>query len=187
MYSTSDIKRGLKFEVDGQPFEVIEFLHVKPGKGQAFVRTKVRNLLSGAMLDKTFKTGENLAPADMAQNSGQFLYMEGDDWVFMDNESYEQHSLAEKILGDGVLYLQEGDEVSLLYYKGEVVSVTPPNFVELEIIETDPELKGATVSSSPKPAKLSTGVTVNVPPFLNIGDRVKVDTRTGAYIERVKG
>lgn len=171
--------------MEGAPFEIIEFLHVNPGKGQAFVRTKVRNLLTAAVLDKTFKSGEKMRPADLNHTSGQYLYREGENFVVMDNESYDQHSLGLDIVGDAALYLRENDEVSLLYYKGEVVSLTPPNFAELEVVDTEPEMKGATVSGGPKPATLSTGASINVPQFVAIGDRVKVDTRTGTYIERV--
>lgn len=187
MYNTSDIRRGLKIEIDGQPFEIIEFLHVKPGKGQAFIRTKIRNLLTGAVLDKTFKSGEKLEPADLSTREGQFLYREGDAFVVMDNETYEQHSLSAELVGEAAQYLQENDQVTLLYYKGRVVSLTPPTFVELEVVDTEPELKGATVSGGPKPATLSTGVTLNVPRFIAVGDRIRVDTRTGTYIERVSG
>ncbi len=187
MYSTSDIKKGLKIELDGQPFEIIEFLHVKPGKGQAFVRTKVRNLMSGAVLDKTFKTGEKIKQPDLTNRNAQFLYIDGEHFVFMDQESYDQVSLDAETVGDAKLYLQDNDEVQLLAFNGEVVSLSIPNHVVLQVVQTDPGEKGNTVSGGTKPATLVTGLVVNVPLFINIDDKLKVDTRTGDYLERVTG
>lgn len=186
MYDTSDIKKGLKVTLDGQPYTVVEFQFVKPGKGQAFTRTKLKNLLTGSVLEKTFKTNEKLEPADVEEKTMQYLYPEGDAWVFMDTTSYEQMQLHEEQIGDNKNYLLDGSQVSVLLWKGRPVGITPPTFVELEVTETEPGFKGDTSSNVQKPATMETGLVVNVPLFIERGERLKIDTRTGDYVERVK-
>ncbi len=186
MYDTSDIRKNLKVVMDGYPYVVIDHQFVKPGKGQAFVRTKLRNMITGAVLEKTFKSGEKLEKADMEERQMQYLYPEGDAWVFMDTGSYEQINLDGKLLGDTPDYLQDGMMVDVLLWSGRPIGVTPPTFVELEVVETEPGFKGDTTSNVGKPATLSTGKVISVPLFVNQGDLLKIDTRTGEYVERVK-
>ncbi len=186
MYDTSDIRKNLKIILDGNPFTVVDFQFVKPGKGQAFTRTKLKNMISGAVLERTFKTGEKLEKADLEERQQQFLYPEGDRYVFMDTQSYEQLYLSAEQLGDGRLYLQDGMMVDVLFWNERPIGVTPPTFVELKVMETEPGFKGDTSTNTLKAAKCDTGVTVMVPLFVNEGDVLKVDTRTGEYVSRVK-
>lgn len=185
-YETSDIKKGLKIQMDGVPFSVVEFLFVKPGKGTAFTRTKLKNLMTGAVLDRTFRTGEKLERADIAERQMQFLYMEGDAAVLMDTENYEQLQINEDLLGDTKFYLIDGLMVDVLFFGEKPIGITPPTFIELEVITTEPGFKGDTSSNTTKPAQLTTGLEVQVPLFVDQGDWLKVDTRTNAYVERVK-
>lgn len=186
MYETSDIRKGLRFEMDGDPYIVLEFQFVKPGKGTAFTRTKIRNLISGAVLDHTYKSGEKLKPADTEDREMQFLYSDG-DFHFMDNNNYEQVSLESNVVGEAVNYLTENMMIEVSFFKGRSIGLSLPNFVVLEVIETAPGEKGNTVTGASKPAVVSTGYSVNVPLFVNEGDQLRVDTRTGEYVERVKG
>ncbi len=186
MYETSDIRKGLRFEMDGDPYIVLEFQFVKPGKGTAFTRTKIRNLISGAVLDHTYKSGEKLKPADTEDREMQFLYSDG-DFHFMDNNNYEQVSLESDVVGEAVNYLTENMMIEVSFFKGRSIGLSLPNFVVLEVIETAPGEKGNTVTGASKPAVVSTGYSVNVPLFVNEGDQLRVDTRTGEYVERVKG
>ena len=186
MYETSDIRKGLRFEMDGDPYIVLEFQFVKPGKGTAFTRTKIRNLISGAVLDHTYKSGEKLKPADIEDREMQFLYSDG-DFHFMDNNNYEQVSLESSVVGEAVNYLTENMMIEVSFFKGRSIGLSLPNFVVLEVIETAPGEKGNTVTGASKPAVVSTGYSVNVPLFVNEGDQLRVDTRTGEYVERVKG
>jgi elongation factor P len=186
MYDTSDIRKNLKIVMDGQPFNVVEFQFVKPGKGQAFTRTKLKNMISGAVLEKTFKTGEKLQKAELEERQMQYLYPDGDSYVFMDTGNYEQLHMTEEQLGDTPSYLQDNMMVDVLFWEERPIGVTPPTFVELEVVETEPGFKGDTSSNTTKPATLSTGTVVNVPLFVNQGDLLKIDTRTGSYVERVK-
>lgn len=186
MYDTSDIRKGLKINIDGVPFVVVDFQFVKPGKGQAFTRTKIRNMMTGAVVDRTYKSGEKLAPADMDERQMQFLYPEGDRFVFMDTSSYDQIHLTGEQLGDNRFYLIDGLMVDVLLFENRPIGVTPPIFVELKVVETEPGFKGDTSSNTTKPAKMETGLTVNVPLFVNEGEHLKIDTRTGEYVERVK-
>ena len=186
MYDTSDIRKNLKIVMDGAPYAVIDHQFVKPGKGQAFTRTKLKNMITGAVLEKTFKSGEKLEKADMEERQMQYLYPEGDAWVFMDTSSYEQIHLRSDLLGDTPDYLQDGMMVDVLFWSNRPIGVTPPTFVELEVVETEPGFKGHTPSNAGSPATLSTGKIVSVPLFVNQGDVLKVDTRTGEYVERVK-
>jgi len=186
VYETSDIRKGLRFEVDGDPFVVVEFQFVKPGKGTAFTRTKIRNMITGAVLDRTYKSGEKLKPADTEDRQMQFLYNDG-DFHFMDNSNYEQVSLDSSAVGDAVNYLTENMMIEVGFFKGRSIGLSLPNFVVLEVTETAPGEKGNTVTGASKPAVVSTGYSVNVPLFVNEGDQLRIDTRTGEYVERVKG
>ncbi len=186
MYSTADFKKGLKIEIDGAPYTIVEFLHVKPGKGGAFVRTKIKNLMTGKVLDQTFRSGEKLKRPDLAEREMQFLYREGDSFYMMDNETFEQLALTSEQLGDSVLYLIENLNLKVLFFNQQPVAVEIPNFVELTVAQAEPGVKGDTASGGTKPATLESGAVIQVPLFINEGDQVKVDTRTGTYIERVK-
>lgn len=184
MYSTSDFKNGLKILMDSVPYEITYFQHVKPGKGGAFVRTKLRNLKNQSVLEKTFRAGEKVGKPDISESEMQFLYSD-DSFHFMNNQTYEQLAIEASVLGDAKNYLAENMEVRVLLFNGEVISVDLPASVELEITECDPGLKGDTVSGATKPATLATGAVIQVPLFINVNDKVRVDTRSGEYIERV--
>ena len=185
MYETSDIRKGLRFEMDGDPFVIVEFQFVKPGKGTAFTRTKIRNMISGAVLDRTYKSGEKLKPADTEDREMQYLYNDG-DFHFMDNNNYEQVILDSNAVGDAANYLTENMLIEVGFFKGRSIGISLPNFVVLEVTETAPGEKGNTVTGASKPAVVSTGYSVNVPLFVNEGDQLRIDTRTGEYAERVK-
>jgi elongation factor P len=186
MISVNDFRTGLTIELDGQLFTVVEFMHVKPGKGAAFVRSKLKNLRTGFTVERTFNAGEKVMPARIETKEMQFLYKSDQDYVFMDNNTYEQLMLNEEKLGEGVKYLKENMTVMVQMYNNESIGVSLPNTVELEVIETDPGFKGDTATGGTKPAKLETGVVLNVPLFINIGDILQVDTRTGEYLRRSK-
>jgi len=186
MYSTSDFKKGLKIELEGAPYVIVDFQHVKPGKGGAFVRTKLKNLLSGRVLDQTFRSGERVKRPDLLEREMQYLYREGDRFCMMDNETYEQFMLTAEQVGDALLYLIENLEVKVLFFNQQPVALEVPTFVELAVTRAEPGLRGDTATGGTKPATLESGLTIQVPLFINEGDRVKVDTRTGSYIERVK-
>jgi elongation factor P len=183
--TTNDLKNGITLELDNGLFQVIEFQHVKPGKGGAFVRTKLRNLRTGNVFDRTFNAGVRVEQAIVEKRDMQFLYRDGDDYVFMDTESYDQLHVAPAVLGDAADYLVESATAIIAMHQGEIIGVEIPASVELTITETEPGVQGDRVSGARKPATLETGKVVQVPLFLNIGDRVKVDTRTGEYITRV--
>ena len=187
MADTSDIKKGFKMLIAGVPFAVVDHQFVKPGKGQAFIRTRIKNMMTGAVIDRTFKSGEKLEKADTEERTMQYLYPEGDTRVFMDTQSYEQISLSNEQLGENVYYLLDGTEVDIMLFEGRPIGVTPPTFVELVVSETEPGFKGDSSGNITKPAICETGLQVNVPLFVNTGDKLKVDTRTGDYVERVKG
>jgi len=184
--STSQFRNGLKIELDGEPFVMVEFQHVKPGKGGAFVRTKLKNLRSGNVLEKTFRAGERVDTPNLEEREMQYLYQSGDGYCFMDTSTYEQVFLTEPQVGDARNFLQESVTAVVLFHNGVAVGVTLPIFVEIAIAQTEPGVRGDTASGGTKPATLATGAVVQVPFFLNVGDVVKVDTRTGEYIERVK-
>lgn len=185
-YSTSEFRSGLKVLIDGDPCSIIENEFVKPGKGQAFNRVKIRNLKTGRVLDKTFKSGESLEVADVIDIDMQFLYSDGEFWHFMVPDTFEQHAADANAVGESHLWLKAQDSCQVTLYNGSPIGVTPPNFVELEITETDPGLKGDTAQGGTKPATLETGAMLKVPLFLEIGEAVRVDTRTGEYMSRVK-
>ena len=184
MISTNDFKTGVSIELDNDAYVVVDFQHVKPGKGSAFVRTKLKNVRTGAVLEKTFNAGEKFEKAHLERREMQYLYHDGDAYIFMDNESFEQVPLSEAQLGDGTKYLKEQMNVLALYYQGNVIGVDLPAQVELAVTDTEPGIKGDTASGGSKPATLETGTTVRVPFFINIGDRIRVNTKTGDYIER---
>ena len=183
--TTNDLKNGITLELDNGLFQVVEFQHVKPGKGGAFVRTKLRNLKNGNVFDRTFNAGIRVEQALLEKKDMQFLYRDGDDYVFMDLESYEQQNVPPVALGDAADYMVENSVAIIAFYNNEIVTVEIPASVELAITETEPGIQGDRVSGARKPATLETGKVVQVPLFINIGDRVKVDTRTGDYITRV--
>lgn len=186
MYETSDIRKGLKIQVDGNPYIVIDFQFVKPGKGRAFTRTRIRNLLTGAVLDRTFFTGEKFESADVEEKSMQFSYADGDTYHFMDTTTFEDVGIHVEQLGEAKDYLIDNLVCSILFYNGRAVGVTPPNFVELRVAETEPGIRGDTASNVTKAAKMQTGAVFQVPLFVNTGDVIRVDTRTGEYLERVR-
>ena len=177
MISAGDFRNGVTFEMDGNVVQIIEFQHVKPGKGAAFVRTKIRNVISGAVTEK-FPT------AFVERKDMQYLYQDGDLYYFMDNETYENIPISADTLGDNFKFVKENMDCKVLSYKGNVFGVEPPFFVELEVVETDPGFKGDTATNATKPAKLETGAEIKVPLFIEEGDHIKVDTRTGEYMER---
>ncbi len=185
-YSTNEFRSGLKVMLDGDPCSILDNEFVKPGKGQAFNRVKLRNLKTGRVLEKTFKSGESIEGADVLDMDMQYLYEDGDFWYFMEPDTFEQHQATETAVGDAKLWLKEQDTCMVTLYNGSPLSVTPPTHVELEIVETDPGLRGDTAQGGSKPARLVTGATVKVPLFLDQGDVIKVDTRTAEYQGRVK-
>ncbi len=185
-YNTSEFRSGLKIMLDGDPCSIIENEFVKPGKGQAFSRVKIRNLKNGRVLDKTFKSGETLEAADVIDIEMQYLYNDGEFFHFMVPENYEQHAAEANAVGDTHLWLKAQDMYEVTLYNGSPIGVAPPNFVELEVTETDPGLKGDTAQGGTKPATLETGAVVKVPLFIEIGEVLRVDTRSGNYMSRVK-
>ena len=185
MLESGDLRKGLKIEIDNEPFVIVEFQHVKPGKGGAFVRTKLKSLLTGNVLDKTFRSGEKVGKPQLEEKEMQYLYSSDNQYHFMDTKTYDQLFLTEEQLGTSKNYLQENVVVKVLFYNGQPIGVYVPIFVNLRITETDPGVRGDTATGGTKPAILDTGATVQVPLFLNVGDTIKVDTRTGEYIERV--
>ena len=180
-----DLRNGTTFELDNQVFRVVEFQHVKPGKGAAFVRTKIKNVITGAVLERTFNPSEKLQGAEIEKREMQYLYADGDLYYFMDNETYEQMPLNKEQIGDSLKYIKENMNVKVLSYKGTVFGVEPPTFVELEVTYTEPGIKGSTATGTTKPATVETGATFQVPIFVEIGDKIRIDTRTGSYMERV--
>jgi elongation factor P len=185
-YSTSEFKAGLKVMLDNDPCAIIENEFVKPGKGQAFNRVKIRNLKSGRVIERTFKSGESLEGADVVEMEMQYLYNDGEFRHFMNNESFEQYQCDEKIVGDAGKWLKDQDSCTVMLWNDAPIGVTPANFVELQIVETDPGVRGDTSGGGGKPAKLETGAVVRVPLFVQTDEMIKVDTRTGEYISRVK-
>ena len=185
-YNTSDFKGGLKILLNGEPHTIIENEFVKPGKGQAFNRTKLKNLISGKLIDKTFKSGESVAAADVIELKMSYLYTDGQQWHFMDNENYEQYAAPRSAVEQAAPWIKEQDLCEITLYNKQPILVVPPNFVELKVIETEPGIRGDTVSGATKPAVLETRATIKVPLFVNEGDVLKIDTRSGEYISRIK-
>ena len=186
-YSTNEFRSGLKGMLDGEPCSILENEFVKPGKGQAFNRVKLRNLKSGWVWERTFKSGESLEGADVIDKDMEYLYSDGEFWHFMEPDTYEQHQADKASVGEAAKWLKEQDISVVTLYNGAPLAVTPPNHVELEIVETDPGLKGDTAQGGTKPATLSTGAVVKVPLFLSQGEVIRVDTRTGEYLSRATG
>ncbi len=185
-YSTNEFKGGLKIMLDGDPFAIIENEFVKPGKGQAFNRVKVRNLKTGRVIERTFKSGESVEAADVVELSLQYLYNDGEFWYFMDTETYEQYQADGNAVGESAKWLKDQDICLVTLWNGSPLSVDPPNFVVLTVTETDPGLKGDTSGGGGKPATLETGAVVRIPLFVQTGESIKVDTRTGEYVSRAK-
>ncbi|NLW77973.1 MAG: elongation factor P [Ruminococcaceae bacterium] len=184
MVSAGDFRNGTTFEQDGNVLQVIEFQHVKPGKGSAFVRTKTRNVITGAVIETSYNPSDKFPSAVVERRDMQYLYEDGGLYYFMDTENYEQIPLNEKDLTDSFKFVKENEIVKVLSYKGNVFGVEPPNFVVLKITETEPGMKGNTATNTLKPAKLETGAEVRVPLFINEGEEIRIDTRTGEYMER---
>ncbi len=184
MYSTTDFRKGLKIELDGTPYEIIDFQHFKPGKGGAMVRTKLRNILNGRVVDNTFRSGEKVEKPNLESREMQFLYRENTDLIFMDLTTYEQLHIAETLLMDKAGFLKDGQECRVLLYNENPLDVDLPASLILKVMETEPGVKGDTVSNVTKPATLETGMTIQVPIFINIGDMIKVDTKTKDYMSR---
>ncbi|HOM71979.1 MAG TPA: elongation factor P [Armatimonadota bacterium] len=186
MIDTSDFRNGLSILLDNDIFTIVEFQHVKPGKGGAFVRTKLKNVKTGAVIDKTFRAGERMEQAVLERKQMQYIYQQDGDYYLMDLESFEQVPVRKELIGEPVKYLKENEQVTVLTHDEKIIGVELPFTVELVVEETDPGVRGDTASGGSKPAKLETGAVIQVPFFVNIGDRVKVDTRTDAYLERAK-
>ena len=187
MYSTQDFRKNLKIEIDGEPFIIVEATHVKPGKGVAFVKTRYKSLITGSVLEKNFRSGEMVGKPDLEERNMQYVYPEGDILQFMDNSTYEQIGIERNRIGDALNYLKDNTEVTVLFFNGKAINIDPPNFAILKVVQTDPGVRGDTASGGSKPATLETGYVVQVPLYLEEGEIIKVDTRTGKYVERFKG
>ena len=185
MISAGDFKNGLTIEYDGNVYQILEFQHVKPGKGAAFVRTKLKNIKSGGVIEKSFRPTEKFPQARIDRKDMQYLYSDGELYNFMDTESFEQIALNQDEIGDAMKFVKENEMVKICSHNGSVFAVEPPLFVELEITDTEPGFKGDTATGATKPATVETGANVNVPLFVNQGDKIKIDTRTGEYLSRV--
>ena len=184
MISAGEFRNGATFEMDGSVYSIIEFQHVKPGKGAAFVRTKIRNVISGAVTERTFNPNDKFPTAFIERKDMQYLYNDGDLYYFMDPDSFEQIPISKSVLGDNFKFVKENMDCKILSFKGNVFGVEPPNFVELEITKTDPGFKGDTATNAQKPAIVETGAEIKVPLFINEGEKIRIDTRTGEYMER---
>ena len=185
MISAGDFRNGLTVEIEGVVYQIVEFQHVKPGKGAAFVRTKLRNVVDGGVVEKTFRPTEKFPQAHIDKKDMQYLYNDGEMYNFMDNETYEQIALTTDAVGDTMKFVKENDNVKMLSYKGNIFAIEPPMFAELEVIECEPGEKGNTATGATKPCTVETGAVVYVPLFVNLGDVLKIDTRTGEYLSRV--
>lgn len=186
MYETSDIRKGLKITMDGYPWEVVDFQFVKPGKGTAFTRVRLKNLKTGQALDRTFKTGERMEECDLEEHTGQYMYSDGENYFFMNQESYEQISIPAAVLGDSAKFLAENMECTILVFEGVPMNVSLTTFLEAEITYTEPGMKGDTATGGTKVARIASGAEIQVPLFINQGDVIKIDTRDGQYVERVR-
>jgi elongation factor P len=184
--STVDFRNGVRLMVEGDPFYIVEFQHVKPGKGGAFVRTKLKSYLTGNVLDRTFRSGERFEEPKLEEREMQFLYATDDDYTFMDNESYEQLTFAKKTLGENADLIKENMIVKILVYEHRPIDVELPNFIELKVVDADPGVRGDTASGGTKPATVETGAIIKVPLYLEVGTVIKIDTRTRSYVERVR-
>jgi len=185
-YNTSDFRKGLKVQIDGEPYLMIEMNFVKPGKGNALYKCKLRNLIRNTVIDRTYKGGDSLEAADIEETAVQYLYRQGDTFVFMDNGTYEQYELTAEQVDDAWKYLKENTECSLLLFEGNPISLTPPNHVVLKVEYCEPAVRGNTATNVTKPLKVETGAEFQGPAFIELGDKIKIDTRTGEYVERVR-
>jgi len=186
MLESGDLRKGLKLEMDGEPYVIVQFQFVKPGKGQALYKCKLKNMVTGAQFDRTFRSGEKFNEADLEEHEMEYLYNDGENYCFMNTSNYEQEMLSADQMGDVTDLLKENTVCNVLFFSGRAIGITLPNFIELKIVQTDPWVKGDTASGDSKPATLETGRVVQVPPFIEPDTRVKIDTRTGEYVERVK-
>ena len=186
MISAGEFRNGVTFDVDGNVFQIIEFQHVKPGKGAAFVRCKIRNVITGAVVEKTYSPTEKFPTAFVERKEMQYLYNDGDIFYFMDAETFDQIPLNKDSVEDALNFIKENENCTMYFYKGNPFAVYAPNFVELEVVDCEPGIQGDTSKSTTKPAKVETGYVLNVPLFINVGDRIRIDTRDGSYMERVK-
>src|SRR3990172_9367008 len=187
MYTASDLRKGLRIKIDNEPYVVTEFNFVKPGKGQALYRSKLKNMFTGSQFERTFRSVDTFEPADLQEKKMQFLYREDDRYCFMDNETYEQIFLTEKQVGEAKNFLIDNLEVEILMFEDRPLEISLPNFVDITVIQADPWAKGDTVSGNTKPVVLQTGYQLQAPPFIEQGEKIRVDTRTGEYLTRVKG
>ena len=186
MYESGDLRKGLKIEIDGDPYVIVDFQFVKPGKGQALYKCRLKNMISGSQFDRTYRSGEKFKPADLEEQEMEYLYTDGENYHFMNTGTYEQEMMTKEQIGDDVKFLKEYTTCNVLLFAGRPIAVSLPNFIDLKIIKADPWVKGDTASGSYKPATLETGVEIQVPPFIEEGEKVRIDTRTGQYVERVK-
>lgn len=186
MLESGDLRKGVKLEIDGEPYIIVQFEFVKPGKGQALYKCKLKNMITGAQFDRTYRSGEKFTPADLEETEMEYLYFDGDRYCFMNTSNYEQEMLSADQIGEAKALLKENTVCSVLLFQGRAIGITLPNFVELRITQAEPWAKGDTAGGSTKPATLETGHVVQVPPFVNEGEMIRIDTRTGEYVERVK-
>ena len=187
MYTASDLRKGLRLKIDGDPYIIVEFNFVKPGKGQALYRTKLKNMINGNQFERTFRSVDVFEPADLREKKMQYLYKEDDKFCFMDNETYEQIFLTDDQVDEAVNFMTDNIEVEILLFEDKPIGLSLPNFVELVVTEAEPWAKGDTVSGATKPVKVQTGYTILVPTFISEGEKIRIDTRTGEYLTRVKG
>ncbi len=185
MYDASDLRKGLKMEIDGDPFVIVDFQFKKPGKGQALYKCKLRNMINGAQFERTFRSGDKFNKADLEEHEMEYLYSEGDSFCFMNSSTYEQEFLSKDQVGDSVNLLKDNTVCTVLFFQERAIGLTLPNFVNLKVVQSDPWAKGDTATGSTKPATLETGYEIQVPPFIDEGQVVKIDTRTCEYVERV--
>jgi elongation factor P len=186
MYDCSDLRKGLKIEIDGDPYVIVQFDFVKPGKGQALYKCKLKNMVTGVQIDRTYRSGEKFNEANLEEQQMEFLYTDGNEFCFMNSSTYAQEFLTREQVGDNIALLKENTVCNVLLFNGTPIDITLPNFMELQVTQTDPWVKGDTATGSTKPATLETGYEVQVPPFIEEGDLLRIDTRTKAYVERVK-
>lgn len=186
MYESGDLKKGRKIEIDGDPYVIVSFEFVKPGKGQALYKCKLKNMITGNQFDRTYRSGEKFKPANLEEQEMEYLYSDGEQYCFMNSSTYEQEFLNKDQIGDDIKFLKENTVCSVLLFDGRPIAVSLPNFIELKIVKSDPWVKGDTASGSNKPATLETGYELQVPPFIEEGEMIRIDTRTGEYVERVK-
>ena len=186
MYESGDLRKGLKIEINGEPYIIVQFNFVKPGKGKALYKCKLKNMLSGVIVDQTFRSSEKFKEADLEEHEMEYLYSDGNNYCFMNTSTYDQEFLSENQVGDLLKFLKENTVCNVLFFDGRAIGISLPNFVNLRIVKTDPWVKGDTAAGSTKPATLETDYVVQVPPFVGKGELVKIDTRTGEYVERVK-